>query len=107
MDNDMDGGDFIDEFNCDYGCRTVGESIMKYNIPNDWLAEFNVYDDVYPIVCTQVENIRSSSIMMALKLRLVENEDEEYAGCMVLANQKTIAFKVDYMHDLVTAMNTE
>ena len=46
MDNDMDGGDFMDEFNCDYRCRTVGESIMKYNIPNDWLAEFNVYDDV-------------------------------------------------------------
>ena len=97
----------MNKFGCDYGCRTVGESIMKYNIPNDWLAEFDVYDDVHPIICIQVEQIRKSSMIMALKLRIVENEDEEYAGCMVLANQKTIAFKVDYMHDLVTAMNTE
>ena len=25
----------MDEFGCDYECRTVGESIIKYNIPND------------------------------------------------------------------------
>ena len=97
----------MDEFGCDYGCRTVGESIIKYNIPNDWCAEFDAYDAVYPIVCVQVEQIRKSSKMMALKLRIVENEDDEYAGCMVLAEQKTIAFKVDYMHDLIKAMNKE
>lgn len=97
----------MDEFGCDYGCRTVGESIIKYNIPNDWCAEFDAYDDIYPIVSIQVAKIRKSSNMMALKLRVVENEDDEYAGCMVLADQKTIAFKVDYMHDLIKAMNTE
>ena len=97
----------MDEFGCDYGCRTVGESIIKYNIPNDWCAEFDAYDAVYPVVCVQVEQIRKSSKMMALKLRIVENEDDEYAGCMVLAAQKTIAFKVDYMHDLIKAMNEE
>lgn len=97
----------MDEFGCDYGCRTVGESIIKYNIPNDWCAEFDVYDDVYPIVCVQVEQIRKSSNMMALQLRIVENQDEEYAGCIVLAEQKTIAFKVDCMHDLIKAINAE
>ena len=103
----MEGGDFMDEFGCDYRCRTVGESIIKYNIPNDWCAEFDAYDDVYPIVCIHVEQIRESSNMMALKLKIVENEDDEYAGCMVLASQKAIIFKVDYMHDLVKAMNLE
>ena len=94
----------MDEFGCDYECRTVGEGITKYNIPDDWCAEFDAYDDVYPIVCVQVEQIRRSSNMMALKLRIVENEDEEYAGCIVFTDQKAIAFKVDYMSDLVKAM---
>ncbi len=97
----------MDEFGCDYECRTVGEGITKYNIPDDWCAEFDAYDDVYPIVCIQVEQIRKSSNMMALKLRNVENEDDEYAGCMVLADQKTVAFKVDYMSDLVKAIEAE
>ena len=97
----------MDAFGCDYGCRTVGEGIIKYNIPDDWCAEFDAYDDVYPIVCVQVEQIRRSSNMMALKLRLVENEDEEYAGCIVITDQKTIAFKVDYMSELRKAMSAE
>ena len=94
----------MDEFGCDYRCRTVGEGITKYNIPNDWCAEFDAYDDVYPIVCIQVDQIRNSPAIMNLKLRLVENEDDEYAGCMVFIDQKTIAFKVDCISDLAKAM---
>lgn len=41
---------------------------------------------------------------MGLKLRIVENPDDEYAGCMVIAEKKTIAFKVDYMRDLLKAI---
>ena len=44
--------------------------------------------------------------MMDLKLRIVENPDDEYAGCMVLAEKKTIAFKVNYMSDLTKAMES-
>ena len=95
---------FMDEFGCDYECRTVGESIIKYNIPNDWIAEFDAYDDVYPVICVQVDEIRKTPALMDLKLRVVENEDDEYAGCMVLTNQKTIAFKIDYMCDLIRTM---
>ena len=94
----------MDEFGCDYKCRTVGESIMKYNIPNDWSAEFDAYDGNYPIICIQVEQIRKNPALMELKLRIVENANEEYAGCMVLKDQKTIAFKIDYIGDLVKAM---
>ena len=96
----------MDEFGCDYECRTVGESIIKYNIPNDWNAEFDAYDDVYPVICLQVHEIRKAPDIMGLKLRVVENKDDEYAGCMVLTEQKVIAFKVDYMSDLVKAMET-
>ena len=96
----------MDEFGCDYECKTVGESITKYNIPNDWCAEFDAYDGVYPIVCIQVDQIRESPAMMDLKLRIVENPDDEYAGCMVLAEKKTIAFKVNYMSDLTKAMES-
>ena len=96
----------MDEFGCDYECKTVGESITKYNIPDDWCAEFDVYDGVYPIVCIQVDQIRESPAMMDLKLRIVENPDDEYAGCMVLAEKKTIAFKVNYMRDLTKAMES-
>ena len=94
----------MDEFGCDYKCRTVGESIMKYNIPNDWSAEFDAYDGIYPIICIQVEQIRKNPALMELKLRIVENANEEYAGCMVLKDQKTIAFKIEYIGDLVKAM---
>lgn len=94
----------MDEFGCDYECRTVGESIIKYNIPNDWSAEFDAYDDVYPVICVQVDEIRKVPAIMDLKLRVVENEDDEYAGCMVLTKQKTIAFKIDYMSDLIKAI---
>ena len=96
----------MDEFGCDYECKTVGESIIKYNIPDDWCAEFDAYDGVYPIVCIQVDQIRNSPAMMDLKLRIVENPDDEYAGCMVLAEKKTIAFKVNYMSDLTKAMES-
>ena len=92
---------------CDYECRTVGESIAKFNITDDWCAELDAYDDVYPIICIQVDQIRKAPAIMDLKLRVVENEDDEYAGCMVLTDQKTIAFKVDYMSDLVKAMEAE
>ena len=96
----------MDEFGCDYECRTVGESITKYNIPDDWCAEFDAYDDVYPIIVIQVDQIRKAPAMMELKLRMIENPDDEYAGCMVLKEKQTIAFKVDYMSDLVKAMET-
>ena len=94
----------MDEFGCDYECRTVGESIIKYNIPNDWSAEFDAYDDVYPVICVQVDEIRKTPAIMDLKLRVAENKDGEYAGCMVLTKQKTIAFKIDYLSDLIRAI---
>ena len=96
----------MDEFGCDYECRTVGESITKYNIPDDWCAEFDAYDDVYPIIVILVDQIRKAPAMMDLKLRMIEKPDDEYAGCMILEDKKTIAFKVDYMSDLVKAMET-
>lgn len=96
----------MDELGCDYKCRTVGESITKYSIPNDWCAEFDTYDDVYPIICIQVEHIRKTPAMMDLKLRIVENADDEYAGCMILTQKQVIAFKVDFMCNLVKAMKT-
>ena len=96
----------MDEFGCDYECKTVGESLVKYDIPDDWCAEFDAYDGVYPIVCIQIDQIRESPAMMDLKLRIVENPDDEYAGCMVLAEKKTIAFKVNYMSDLTKAMES-
>lgn len=97
----------MDEFGCDYKCRTVGESICKYGIPDDWWAEFDAHDEIYPVVCVPVERIRKISAMMELNLRIVENEGDEYAGCMVLADRKTIAFKLDRIRDLVKAMGTE
>ena len=94
----------MDEFGCDYECRTVGESITKYNISNDWCAEFDIYDGAYPVVCIQVEQISKVPAMMDLKLRVVENEDHEYAGCMVRKDQKTVVFKVDHISCLLKAM---
>ncbi len=95
----------MDVFGCDYECRTVGEAIIKYSIPDDWDAEFDAYDDIYPIVCIQVERIRKIPAIMDLKLRIVENADDEYAGCMVLTNRKSIVFKIDYMDDLARALS--
>ena len=97
----------MDEYGCDYACRTVGESITKYNIPNDWCAEFNAYDDIYPVICIQVDQIRNTPDMMDLRLRIAENGVDEYAGCMVLAEQKAIAFKIDYLNDLIRALKTK
>ncbi len=94
----------MDEFDCDYACKTVGESITKYHIPNDWCAEFDAYDGIHPIICIQIAQIRKTPAMMDLKLRIVENAADEYAGCMILASRKTIAFKIDYMSDLIKAM---
>ena len=94
----------MDIFDCDYECKTVGEGIIKHKIPDDWNAEFDAYDAVYPIICIKAEQIRKVPAIMDLKLRVVENEDDEYAGCMVLTKQKTIAFKIDYMSDLIRAI---
>ena len=97
----------MDAFGCDYECRTVGEGITKYNIPDDWLADFDACDGAYPIICMPVNHIRKSSAMMNLKLRIVENPYDEYAGCIILTDRKTIAFKVDYLSDLIKAMETK
>lgn len=97
----------MDEFCGDYRCRTVGESITKYNMPNDWCAEFYIYEDACPIVCIQVDQVRKTPAMMDLKLRIVENEDDEYPGCMLFPAKKTIAFKVDYISELIKAMEKE
>ena len=94
----------MDEFGCDYGCRTVREGLNKYDIPDDWTAEFDAYDGVYPIACIPVGKLRKTSALMEINLRMVENENDEYAGCMVLMKRKTIAFKVERMSDLVKAM---
>ena len=93
----------MDEFGCDYECRTVGEGIIKHGIPDDWCAEFDAYDDVYPIVCMDIGKIRREPALMALKLRIVEDADMEYAGCMVLTDEKTVIFKIDHMQDLIKA----
>lgn len=97
-------GVLMDEFVCDYACRTVGEGIIKHSIPDDWCAEFDIYDVVCPVVCIQVSHIRRLPALMDLKIRIAKNEDEEYAGCMVLAEKKTIAFKIDHRSDLAKAM---
>lgn len=103
-DNSIGGGFFLDEFGCDYKCRTVGEGITKYHIPGDWCAEFDACDGGSPVVCIPVDQISQTPAMMHLKLRGVENEDDEYAGCMVLTDRKTIAFKIDCMSDLANGM---
>ena len=94
----------MDVFDCDYKCRTVGEGIYKYDIPNDWSAEFDAYDNVYPTIVIQVSQIRENSALMNVKLKIVENPDDEYAGCIVFRKKKTIVFKIDYMGDIVMAM---
>ena len=96
----------MDEFGCDYACKTVGESIMKHNIPDGWCAEFDACDGAYPIIVIQIDQIRKAPAMMDLQLRRIENPDDEYAGCMVHTESKTIAFKVDHMRDFVKALKT-
>lgn len=66
----------------------------------------NLMPMMYPIISIYVDQIRKAPAMMDLKLRMVENPDDEYAGCMVLTERKTIAFKIDYIIDLVKAMET-
>ena len=95
----------MDEFGCDYQCRTVGEGIIKHHIPDDWCVEFVVWNEAYPDVCMEVEALRKNPALMELKIRIVENEDMEYAGCMVCTEEKTIFFKVDYMRELVKAIS--
>ena len=94
----------MNELGCDYACKTVGESIVKYNIPNDWCAEFDIFDGIYPIVCIQIDHLRKIPAMMDLKLRIVESEDDEYAGCMILTEKKTITFKMECWSDFQKAM---
>ena len=97
----------MDVFGCDYQCRTVGEGISKYNIPDEWCAEFDAYDDVYPTMVIQVHRIRNAPTIMELKLRNTENPDDEYAGCTVFQDKQTIAFKIDYLKDLLDAINAQ
>ena len=54
------------EFGCD--CRTVGESLATHNIPDNWCAEFDVCEGLYPIICMQVAQIRKNPAVMDLKL---------------------------------------
>lgn len=94
----------MDENGCDYGCKTVGDGITKYNIPDSWCAEFVACDAVYPIVVIQVAQIRNTPAMMDLQLRMMENTDDELAGCMVLPEKHAIAFKIETMCDLLKAL---
>ncbi|MBE6983614.1 MAG: hypothetical protein E7435_04950 [Ruminococcaceae bacterium] len=64
----------MDEYGCDYSCRTVGEEI--YERPR----------------------------MLTLRLRIIENEDEEFASCAVFPEEKRITFKIDRLLDLIKVM---
>ena len=97
----------MDEFGCDYTCRTVGESINKHNIPDDWIAAFDAHDGIHPLIFILVGQVRKNSALMKLKLRIVRNRNEEYAACMVFTDRNTINFKIDYMQDLIKAMQTK
>ena len=97
----------MEQMICDYLCRTVGEGVIKYNIPDDWCAEFDAYDDIYPTVAIPISRLRKTSALMDLNLRMIENEEEELAGCVVMAEHKIIAFKIPYIRDFVTAMQLE
>ena len=90
----------MNEVGCDYKCRTVGESITKYNIPAEWCAEFDACDGIYPITVIQIDQIRKVPAMMELKLKRIDNPDHEYAGCIVVLEKKTIIFKIDRISDL-------
>ena len=92
------------EFHCDYECKTVGESINKYNIPDDWCGKFDAYDDNYPIFCIQVAQIRKKPAMMDLQLRIISNQDDEYASYMIFPKRNTIFFKVEDMDNLSKAL---
>ena len=92
------------ELDYDYTIRTVGESIIKCEIPDDWYAEFEVFDNIYPIVVIQIGEIRKIPSMMNLKLRIISNPDDEYPCCVVLREKKTVLFKIDFLHDLLMAM---
>lgn len=94
----------MDVFGSDYDCRTVEEGLNKYDVSGDWRVEFDVYDGAYPMIGVLAEAIRGIPDMMALKLRIVEDEDAEYAGCMVFPHQKLIIFKLDHMCDLIKGM---
>ncbi len=76
------------DFLYDYSCRSVGEGINKYNIANEWWAEFDAYDIDDPLIYMQVAEIRNSSAMMNLNLMIVENSDDECPGCIVYARKK-------------------
>ena len=84
----VEGMGCMDIFGCDHECRTVGGSIIKYNVPDDRCAEFDAHDGAYPIVCIRVDQIRKIPAMMDLKLRSVEDPDDEYAGCIVLTEKR-------------------
>ena len=94
----------MDERGCDYTCRTIGESITKYNIPGDWWAEFDACDGFYPSICIQIDIVRKNSVIMNLKLRFIENQNTEYAACMVLPEKKTVVFKIGCLGELIKAM---
>ena len=94
----------MDKFGNDYACETVGEGITKYSIPDNWCAEFVAWDEDWPIMVIQVDQIRKAPAMMDLRLRMIEDPEKEYAGCMILEDQKTVAFKLDHMSEF--ALNT-
>ena len=94
----------MNKFVCDYDCRTVGEGITKYNIPDDWSAEFDIYDDDYPIICIPVAQIREKPAVMRLPLRNISDEDKEYASCILFPKQYAISFKIDCLNNLLKAL---
>lgn len=94
----------MDEFGCDYACRTVGEGMDKYNVAGDWRVEFDIYDGTYPLICISAEEMYERPGILTLRLRMIENEDEEYASCMVFPEEKRITFKIDRLLDLIKAM---
>ena len=98
------GEHYMDEFGCDYECRTVGEGIIKYNIQDDWFAKFDVVDGFYPTISIRVGKMRKYPSIMELKLRIIENPYDEYAGCMILENGKNIFFKISCMIDFLKAI---
>ena len=93
----------MSKFICDYTCRTVGECIIRYNIPDDWYAEFDFYDDLCPTICVRIDLIKMNSAIMALKLKVSEKEGEEWAGCILFTEKETVSFEAACAMEFQTA----
>ena len=93
------------ECKMDYQARTVGDAIARHDVPDHSTCRFDIYDDnIYPYIDIPVNLVRENDALMKVRLRTIENENDELAACYIDYQAEHLILKLNGINRLLNSL---